>query len=108
MVELFCRNSKNYFVSISAERFTDFAFTDFADYYEFSVFFKSDNRVCPRIMMNHPSVIIAARSDTAFCAVIYQRKQGSGATCVYEAGRVECTVLYSYVLIAAIVSPSRR
>lgn len=70
--------------------------------------FKSDNRVCPRITMNHPIVIIAARSDTAFCAVIYLRKQGSGATCVYEADRVECTVLYSHVLIAATVSPSRR
>lgn len=76
---------RNY-VSTSAKRFADFA-----TYY----------------VMNHPIVIIAARSDTAFCAVIYLRKQESGATCVYEAGRVECTVLYSYVLIA-IVSPSRR
>lgn len=40
-------------------------------------------------MMNHPIVIIVARSDMAFCAVIYLRKQGSGATCVYEMGRVE-------------------
>jgi len=40
-------------------------------------------------MMTHPIVIIAARSDTAFCAVIYlKRKQESGATCVYKTGRV--------------------
>jgi len=39
-------------------------------------------------MMTHPIVIIAARSDTAFCVVIYLRKQESGATCVYKTGRV--------------------
>lgn len=32
--------------------------------------------------MNHSIVIIAARSDTTFCAVIYLRKQESGAICV--------------------------
>lgn len=58
-------------------------------------------------VMNQPVIIIKLRSDTPFCAVVYLRKQGSGATRVYEAGASALHIIHIAVLIAA-DSSSRR